>query len=195
MFTAVLLLLAVGEDQQILTRDNLAEWVRKDGRILGMLQAQERVRQAGAILANAKYQGADKAAIKRWQKELGEAKAALKKPGIGWPEMFADHLQVNQIGVLRRRFVRPGDDQAQRYEVLQIIDANNMIVQMEMMSRGIFDSLWLEIPTSGKADERNYLTGDQVFEVVGTKRYETAIGGTKTIFHLRRFDWKDQPEK
>jgi hypothetical protein len=66
-------------------------------------------------------------------------------------------------------------------EVLQVVDDDEMMVEYAETR------LWLEgISTEGIADG---VAGDLpgVYLITGTKRYETAIGGLKTVFVAKRF--------
>src|SRR5262245_27649041 len=67
-------------------------------------------------------------------------------------------------------------------EVVQVIDANNMLVRIEWQTgldernRPTKDSttVWVEAPTKDIVDNQKGVYGGAEFEVVGTKRYGSA---------------------
>lgn len=99
-----------------------------------------------------------------------------------------------------------GQIYACRFKVVQVIDAENVLGEITLDERrkivaitrsgpdaprhadtvgGPTQSVvWFTMPTKGMVDDSNFNT-EEIFTVTGTKQYETASGGTKTIFVLK----------
>jgi len=79
--------------------------------------------------------------------------------------------------------------------ILQVIDENNALIEIRNFRGVDFDrnvlqvkeTVWLTAPTDGMVDDRGYKS-DQIFEVVGTKRYQTARGTSKTVMVIKPVD-------
>jgi hypothetical protein len=72
--------------------------------------------------------------------------------------------------------------------VIQIVDDNNAIVEIGYYPYVSFaslekDTVWLKNSTRNMVDGRAY-TDSGYYKITGTKRYETVVGGTKTMFVL-----------
>jgi hypothetical protein len=114
---------------------------------------------------------------------LNVSSRAGMKPGTwGRPE--------RQESVVRSR---PAADGRSMINVGSVIggltdfDVNEIIDDQSML---IYDwRLWVEgVDTTGIADDNNVDLAGQYFEVRGTKKYETAIGGSRTVLHLAKID-------
>ena len=96
---------------------------------------------------------------------------------------------VSKPSLPRNRAPTVGDKgtlHAQRAKVIQVIDANNALVEVEYVPAFIkvgnsieaderSELVWLVRPTAGLIDGRMFNT-DELFEVTGTKRYDSNAG-------------------
>jgi hypothetical protein len=89
--------------------------------------------------------------------------------------------------------------------IIQVIDDENVLVERVWIIHGrravslsggdqvieptikeVPELLWVEVPTKGMVDGKyGAILSDIPLEVIGTKRYDTSQGGTKTVLHLR----------
>lgn len=171
-------------------RSEFAEFMAGEAKAIGADLARRQVTRAKDELA--KVQSARYATKTERAQALAAAKEALakaeenaQKPAPFLPEMSSASLIIGHVGRLRRP--RPEGQprsESERMTVRQVIDDNNVIITMEVSGKDVW--LWLVRPTEGLVDDRDYLTGDILFEVVGTKRYTTVLGGTKTVHQLQR---------
>jgi hypothetical protein len=88
-----------------------------------------------------------------------------------------DKAGVGDIGF----FTNGNPNEPATVAVFQVLDENSLLCK----HRGrVF---WLETPTEKLIDDSLLYLND-VLEVAGTQRYDTAAGGTNTVFRLERFD-------
>jgi len=124
--------------------------------------------------------------FKKHQNELSNLKDKLKKlkadeyPIV--PEITLDQLAVGGIG----RFEYPSycteSGNVVQFEVQQVIDEKQMLV------RAFGKLIWIQgLSTNGIVDNQHIVL-DNIFCINETKTYETAIGGTKTVFVAEPFD-------
>lgn len=69
-------------------------------------------------------------------------------------------------------------------KIVQVIDAKTCLVKIRLEESEQW--LWLEVATDGFLDGEMRTMGG-LFSIVGTKKYNTAIGGSNTILHVRTF--------
>jgi hypothetical protein len=90
-----------------------------------------------------------------------------------------DTMRKGAIGELYR-----GDSQS--FEVNQVIDETNMLISDDDADT----SLWVEgAPTTDLTDDTSLTLEGAMFEVKGTKQYETALGTSRTVRHLVYVDY------
>lgn len=127
------------------------------------------------------------------------------------PRLCLWRLQVGDIGRLTGNLESPPDPETNHFRVLQVVDESNMLItshgnevlSMEDQLLGLVPSafpyvnksveavVWVTgIRTAGITDG-TYTKLGQVFEVSGTKKYETAIGASKTVFVISPFSIQD----
>ena len=146
-----------------------------------------------------------------WQSKEAKATAIGNKK-----QKLASLSDINQFIPQLRRSMKVGDigrfptmsgditqntGYAYQYEVLQVVDANNMLVNWTTFSLALKSyqrlgdkvsaedsfSFWLIGPTAGFADGSKVSLTD-AYKVIGTEQYATAIGSSKTVFKLEKFD-------
>lgn len=116
------------------------------------------------------------------------------------PRLLPWRLKTGDIGLLFGSISGDGDNEQNRFRVVQVVDSQNMIVESYGKGYTIDEAanairrqekiLWITgVDTSGVTDD-TYIKLDQIFEVKGTKRYETAIG-TNTVFLLSPYPIQD----
>lgn len=124
---------------------------------------------------------------KREAAAIAKRRLADAKPALPW--LYAERIAAGQVGLLRRVLPSVAADEAESwtFDILQIIDANALTVRCwdQIAKRSIV--LWIEAPTAGLVDGGRLDTQALLVEVAGTKRYETALGATNTVFLLRPF--------
>lgn len=99
------------------------------------------------------------------------------------------------IPVLRLNLSKPkigdfGTVPADSIFVTQVIDGKNLLARVLWINddRDRIERVhWVELDTTGIADKMSLDTSKIIFEVMGTKHYETVIGGSSTVWHLRKF--------
>jgi hypothetical protein len=89
-----------------------------------------------------------------------------------------------------------------RCKIIQVVDDSSAVARIEWYSQAgrpanaaaiMYETVWLTGPTAGMVDDRMYETR-QVYEVVGTKRYNTATG-QRTVLQLEARNWKPASKK
>ena len=108
---------------------------------------------------------------------------ALGSPSLNFPALKAGDLGVMPIGeytVFGEKKTHPTE-----WKVLQILDAENALMThidgFYKETNG--ETFWFEMGTSNLVDSRSYIF-DGIWECKGTRRYTTAIRGTRTVFVL-----------
>lgn len=85
-----------------------------------------------------------------------------------------------------------------RARIVQVIDENAALAELEWVevigldTRFYKELVWLNVSTERMVDGKVSQFGDQQFEVVGTKRYETPSGASKTVLEVSP---RKKPEK
>jgi len=85
--------------------------------------------------------------------------------------------QVGNIGF----FTDGNPNQPATVEVFQVIDGDSLLC------RHAGRLFWMEVPTKTLIDG-SFLHLNDVLEVSGTQTYQTAAGGSKTVYRLEKFD-------
>jgi hypothetical protein len=130
--------------------------------------------------------------------KAARAKVASKKSQAGSekknenyePDIMLGYIskpEVGETGLLNAYYDGESIDSItfHGFKILQIIDANNVLGLLNIGDgKGKNEIIWLKISTEGMVDDRIYRTGDQYFEVIGTKQYETLLG-QKTVIVLK----------
>jgi hypothetical protein len=129
-------------------------------------------------------------AIAEWErKTTDEALASKAAP----PLLIKNAMGVGDFGYLPDHVVDTEDGQRSwQFKVQQVVDERNMLVKVTQYnhSRGaeVGDYLiWVVGRYSDVVDGQS-VTFPGVFIVSGTKQYTTAIGGSKTVYMLEKFD-------
>ncbi|HUY37069.1 MAG TPA: hypothetical protein VMV69_30410 [Pirellulales bacterium] len=143
------------------------------------------------------------------ERELAELDAKVDDPAFGAPLMtcrlapddkggpneWRYRASVGKVGVVPaaiQETVQGFKPRPANFRVSQILDARNMLVrQLGNLNRADGAPVWITgIDTSRFAGNiaRGKIMLPQVFEVTGTKRYETVLGGSQTVFVLEPFD-------
>lgn len=96
------------------------------------------------------------------------------------PKEFLDGGIEQYLPVLDLDNLAPGDiGQPGRIYVLQVVDETNMICKFNQTT------YWISgVSTRGFTDQETYRLAD-VLVVAGTRQYQTAIGGSKTVVVLK----------
>jgi len=140
---------------------------------------------AKSIRAGGKYQADYKLRLVATKKKL---RSLIKQKDHYLPTIS---LEIGAIGVFRNSAQRwlliayrknPVPHDTDGVKVIQVISSDAMIAQ------AFYKDLWIQgIDTSGFLDDKLYeLPG--LFQVVGTRTYNTAIGSVRTILEIRPFD-------
>lgn len=144
------------------------------------------VAKSGRITARAQSRDAKEAGIRAAERSLDESRAQAENPAPFIPRLAVWHLQVGKIGRLRGWVIHvPRERDGQDFTVTQVLDANSCLASIKS-GKGETTVVWLDQPTAGMIDGRTYATDDAIYEVTGTTTYATAIGGSKTVFRLKR---------
>ena len=119
-----------------------------------------------------------------------EARAQARKPRTRTTAGVSNEIEPVLKEYLGWKPLAVGDvGKLGRLRVVQIVDGENAIVEIKYNTVGDPDlrseTVWMNIPTEGMADDRTYSTGSRYFEVTGTKRYATALGASKTVMVLK----------
>jgi hypothetical protein len=136
--------------------------------------------------------------IESLQMELGN----LRKQDYIIPTLESGDLKVGSIG--RLTVIEGWRVNTFKYwplyeplevKVLQVVDKENMLVQLVnyMIDKGK-EVYWVQRDTNGIVDDQK-ITLDQVYEVTGTTTYQTAFGGSKTVFQLAPYQLPADFEK
>ncbi len=106
----------------------------------------------------------------------------LEKSRFLPPRIGANSMRVGQVGVLALNDGGPQDDLVEWVEVIQVLDAESMLVKI-----GSKTIAWMSVNTAGITDGKKYpIRGS--YEVTGPRRYATPIGATNTVFELAEFN-------
>lgn len=120
------------------------------------------------------------------------------------PFLYLWKLRIGRIGRLTGNLTSGDDKEQNHYKVVQIIDGQNMLIEGHDgdVSLKISDEVtlpqyvrgealvWVSgVSTEGIVDD-SYTKLGQVFEVIGTKQYQTALG-SKTVFEISPFPIQD----
>jgi hypothetical protein len=127
-----------------------------------------------------------------------ERRRVTRKDWIPPLDPWPNQLAAGQFGSFQRRYpygvvaehevhVDPGD----YLWVVQVIDENQMLVRDNAYTGRRRADRWFMIrgmSTDGLVDDVALNPGDTVFEVCGTHTYETALGGSNTVWVLEAVD-------
>lgn len=105
--------------------------------------------------------------------------------GIFFPRIELDKVALGQIGILKYpENVISTDKSKVNIDVLQIIDADNMLVNV------FGKTFWMRgVSTKGLVSESKFAVPFPcVFRVRDTETYATALGGSNTVFLLEKVD-------
>jgi len=123
--------------------------------------------------------------VRATPQERKEAKEKLKsllaelKEGKTLPVL---RIPLNAVKVGDIAFMTSGEpNQPATVRVFQVIDGDSILAKY---GERIF---WLNTPTDNLTDDDPLFLND-VLEVAGTQTYNTAAGGSKTVYRLERFD-------
>jgi hypothetical protein len=108
-----------------------------------------------------------------------EIKSINKRESFVFPNL-SGNMKVGDFGVFFGNKIR----------VSQIIDAKTMRAELVDPRVGVNKRINVMVrgmSTSGMVDDQTFAC-DTVFEVTGTETYNTAIGGTQTVFVLKPLD-------
>jgi hypothetical protein len=188
-FVCLVLIVSGSASAQDVTRATFKRYMETTGKERAAARAKKEVDEAARALKGVQGGRFASAAQKRMavdaaNKRLKEANARAKNPAPRLPYLTSEQLKAGEVGVLRR-IGQTGNEEKDlmNFEVVQVVDASNVIVKMHSIV-GDETWLWLKMPTEGIVDDKTYAAGDRIFEVLGTKRYRTVLGGTKTLFEL-----------
>lgn len=129
-------------------------------------------------------------AIEEWtRKTSDEALAAKAAP----PLLIRNAMGTGDFGYLPDHVVELGEERnSWQFKVQQVIDERNMLVKVTQFShsrgREVGDYLVWITGRFGDLVDGQSVAFSGVFIVSGTKQYTTAIGGSKTVYMLERFD-------
>ena len=84
------------------------------------------------------------------------------------------------------------------FRVIQVVDDDNAIVEIQYepyvaYARSVKETVWIKMSTKDMADDKKYST-NEYFKVTGTKKYDTAVGATKTVMMLEPTDNPEEKE-
>lgn len=124
-------------------------------------------------------------------KTSDEALAAKAAP----PLLISNLMKIGDFGYLPDHVVEfDGANNSWQFKVQQVVDERNMLVRVARRDHTYLNAreagsylIWIVGKYSGVVDGQA-VTFNEVFRVTGTKQYATAIGGSKTVFMLERFD-------
>jgi hypothetical protein len=108
-----------------------------------------------------------------------EIKSIDKRESVVFPKLSAN-MKVGDFGIFFGNKIR----------VSQIIDTKTMRAELVDPRVGVNKRINVMVrgmSTSGMVDDQTFAC-DTVFEVTGTETYNTAIGGTQTVFVLKPLD-------
>jgi len=129
-------------------------------------------------------------AVEEWiAKNTDEALASKAAP----PLLISNAMDIGDFGYLPDHTVPlNGAENSWQFKVQQVVDERNMLVKVTRFNHASRSEagdylVWVVGKYSGVVDGQT-VTFNEVFRVTGTKQYTTAIGGSKTVFMLERFD-------
>lgn len=129
-------------------------------------------------------------AIAEWEKKTtDEALAAKAAP----PLQIENVMRVGDFGYLPDHVVDTADGQKSwQFKIQQVVDDNNMLVKVTQYNhtrRGQSgDSLIWMVGRYSNAVDGQVAKFNGVFRVTGTKQYATALGSSKTVYQIEKFD-------
>jgi hypothetical protein len=131
----------------------------------------------------------DKTAKKDNAKEVPGQDAKSRWVAMGSPSLNFTNLKAGDLGVMPvGEWMEFGEKRTRPtgWKVLQIIDRENAILtHIDGFYKEVNgEAFWFEMDTSGMVDGRSH-TFDGIWECKGTRRYNAALGGTRTVFVLR----------
>ncbi len=103
------------------------------------------------------------------------------------------HLEVGQVGILQPQYIPKEEKQSYSWyiDVIQIINDQEMIVErrepQETGFRPHETTLWLKGFSTTTLTDKSFFHPEQIYQVTGTKRYTTVIGGSNTILLIEPF--------
>lgn len=209
MQTAIVILMAICADPPALTQDEqrLADAMQRyadkaakviEAEIAGEEALPPKTKRVSTL--EQQYGGGrrrDAKRIRSLQAMLKKAKASPHE----MPKLYLWDLAVGDIGRLAGGLPSSDDPRENRFQVLQVVDDDSMLIQSHgkgytgnaanVAIRRVQKTAWVSgVSTAGITDDE-YIPLSQVFEVKGTKRYQTALGGSSTVFELRPFAIQD----
>lgn len=113
-----------------------------------------------------------KAAVEELGARLKERSAELDKVPTWGPRLLPENFRAGDVARLGNESGSPV------VRVLQVVDGRNMLVEFGD------DLIWVETPTGGYVDGKRY-TLSGIGEGLGTRRYVTALGATRTVVWVR----------
>jgi hypothetical protein len=143
---------------------------------------------------------AEEAAIREAEEDAEKLREAVK----GERERLTKERAESAKYLPRDRYWNVGDKGfvgsrvgREAYTILQVVDEENLLVQRRYWGRGpslresgIADrseTIWVKTDTEGMVDGRQWNYDPKAaYKVTGTKKYETAGGGTKTVLVLEK---------
>lgn len=123
-----------------------------------------------------------------YAKQMARAATELKALGavvFRPPRIDVDAMKTGQIGlpvIISSPANAIGHEVAGR--VAQVIDRQNVLIRCANYPEQL---LWVHTDTTDMVDDQIF-TFRRPYEVLGTKTYATAGGGTQTVFELAEFD-------
>lgn len=109
-------------------------------------------------------------------------------------------LKTGAIGVLVCGISSTEDNDNNRFEILQVVDAKNMIITTlagiavttaNYAAANKEMSIWVTGTSTEGLTDGEFFQLNRIYEVKGTRQYRTAIGGTKTIVEISPFPIQD----
>jgi hypothetical protein len=176
---------------KVVRRANVAAWVEGPGVELGKKKAKQELEDLKLALRKAMAAKVDPRITETTTKNntiivpTREAKATMvetirakieaaemAEPRPGFPDLIPRALDVGMIGHI------PG-----AFHVLQVLDERNLTAEIRESPQAPPVMIWIEMGTKDMADDAWYTSGE-LFEVAGTRRFDTLAGTTRTVFML-----------
>jgi len=126
--------------------------------------------------------------------------SVFKKTPKQMPLLNTWDLKTGAIGVLVCGISSTEDNVNNHFEILQVVDAKNMIITtrtgiaVDIANYAVANkelSIWVTGTFTEGLTDGEFVHLKKIFEVIGTRRYRTAIGGTKTIVEISPFPIQD----
>jgi hypothetical protein len=122
-------------------------------------------------------------------KEPSEPSAKERWIALGSPSLNLKALKAGDLGVMPvGEYMQFGERKTKPtgWKVLQVLDAENaLMTHFDGFYKEVNgEAFWFEMGTDGLVDGRIH-TFDGIWECKGTRRYNSAVGGTRTVFVLR----------